>query len=141
MRTSLHGTSSHSHDAAEHHVPMIAPQTLPICTGGSAREDASLPSYLPHHQHYLVAANLKNNEPLMPHYIMQLLKALLPSEHGTVFVSVYESGSFDATPQWVALLELVMRTAGIPVHAVAGGACRCVSYRLDLRRHVLLCSG
>jgi hypothetical protein len=84
------------------------------------RDDPTLPSSLPRNQSFFIATNLKNNERLMPHYIMQLLKALLPSEQGAMFVSVYESGSMDATPQWVALLELVLRTAGIHVHAVAG---------------------
>lgn len=46
---------------------------------------------------YLLAANFRNNEGLLPHVIVQLwhLLAILPQ--GSVFVSVYESGSEDST--------------------------------------------
>ena len=48
-------------------------------------------------QKYLIAANFRNNEDLLPHLIVQLwhLLAILPQ--GSAFVSVYESGSTDST--------------------------------------------
>ena len=46
---------------------------------------------------YLLAANFRDNEDLLPHVIVQLwhLLAILPQ--GSVFVSVYESNSEDST--------------------------------------------
>ena len=46
---------------------------------------------------YLLAANFRDNEDLLPHVIVQLwhLLAILPQD--SVFVSVYESNSEDST--------------------------------------------
>ncbi|GFH20933.1 uncharacterized protein HaLaN_18141 [Haematococcus lacustris] len=83
------------------------------------RLDLSLPRSLPSGQHYLVAANLRQNEQLMPHYIKQLLLVLLEhltetgADHdGTLLVSIYESGSTDATPQYLAVLEVLLEALG-----------------------------
>ena len=53
-------------------------------------------------QKYLIAANFRNNEDLLPHLIVQLwhLLAILPQ--GSAFVSVYESGSTDSTGEWLS---------------------------------------
>lgn len=44
-----------------------------------------------------MAANMHNNEEVLPHFILQLIHlfAVLPPE--TAFLSVYESGSTDST--------------------------------------------
>lgn len=44
-----------------------------------------------------IASNLHNVAALMPHYITQLLLSVVSLSSGDVFVSVYESGSTDAT--------------------------------------------
>ena len=46
---------------------------------------------------YLIAANFKDNEELLPHVIVQIwhLLAILPQ--GSAFLSIYESGSSDST--------------------------------------------
>lgn len=48
-------------------------------------------------ERYLVAANMHNNEEVLPHFIIQLvhLFAVLPPE--SAFLSIYESGSNDST--------------------------------------------
>lgn len=45
----------------------------------------------------LIAANLHNSVALMPHYSLQLLALLAVRPPGSVFLSIYESGSSDAT--------------------------------------------
>ena len=44
-----------------------------------------------------MAANMHNNEEVLPHFILQLIHlfAVLPPE--TAFLSIYESGSTDST--------------------------------------------
>ncbi|KAJ9527014.1 hypothetical protein QJQ45_025289 [Haematococcus lacustris] len=92
------------------------------------RLDLSLPRSLPSGQHYLVAANLRQNEQLMPHFIKQLLLVLLEhltetgADHdGTLLVSIYESGSTDATPQYLAVLEVLLEALGVPHTITAAG--------------------
>lgn len=48
-------------------------------------------------ERYLVAANMHNNEEVLPHFILQLIHlfAVLPPD--TAFLSIYESGSKDST--------------------------------------------
>ena len=48
-------------------------------------------------QRVLVAGLLTNTEALMPHYVFQLMKYAAAMPPGTVFVSLYESGSTDLT--------------------------------------------
>ena len=48
-------------------------------------------------QRVLIAVNLRNNAPLMPHFIVQLTAALALLPHGKVFISIYESGSEDSS--------------------------------------------
>ena len=58
-------------------------------------QDSTLPG--PPKQRTFIAANLKEAEDLMPHYLLQLLIAvsLLPKDQA--YVSIYESGSHDNT--------------------------------------------
>lgn len=45
----------------------------------------------------LLAANMRNNEDLLPHFSLQLLQLLAALPHRSAFVSIYESGSTDNT--------------------------------------------
>lgn len=59
-------------------------------------QDPMLPSP-PQNKKLFIASNLHNNSPLMPHYITQLLLSVVSLTPGDTFVSLYESGSTDAT--------------------------------------------
>ena len=48
----------------------------------------------------LLAANMHNNEELLPHYLAQLIHVLSLLPPGSAFLSIYESGSTDATGAW-----------------------------------------
>jgi hypothetical protein len=48
-------------------------------------------------QKYLIAADMHNNEELLPHFATQLLHFLALMPTGSVFLSLYESGSTDST--------------------------------------------
>lgn len=58
-------------------------------------QDATLPRALD--QRVFIAANFKNNGDLMPHFIQQLLLAIVAMPSDNAFVSIYESGSTDLT--------------------------------------------
>lgn len=45
----------------------------------------------------LLAANMHNNEDLLPHFTLQLLQLLIALPRGSAFVSIYESDSKDTT--------------------------------------------
>ena len=60
-------------------------------------------------QPVLIAGLLTSNEPLMPHYILQLLRLVVAKPADSLFVSIYESGSTDKTG----------RTAAFPLHICA----------------------
>ena len=44
-----------------------------------------------------LAANLRDNHALMPHYALQLLALVVARPAGSIFLSIYESGSKDDT--------------------------------------------
>lgn len=81
------------------HVESIATHLSNLEKQISCPWDPSLEADLPllKGQKYLIAANFRNNEELLPHLIVQLwhLLAILPQ--GSAFVSIYESGSTDST--------------------------------------------
>ena len=58
--------------------------------------DPTLPTP-PRDKKIFIAANLHNNAALMPHFITQLLLSVVSFTPGNAFVSLYESGSTDAT--------------------------------------------
>ena len=58
-------------------------------------QDATLPHTID--KRIFLAANLKDNEELMPHFILQLLLSIAAMHRDAVFISVYESGSTDLT--------------------------------------------
>ena len=45
----------------------------------------------------LLAANMHNNEDLLPHFTLQMLDLLSRLPLGNAFLSIYESGSTDST--------------------------------------------
>ena len=60
-----------------------------------------------------LAANLKDNEELMPHFILQLLLSVAAMQTDAVFISVYESGSTDLTgTQYLMILQLGRQEEG-----------------------------
>ena len=58
--------------------------------------DPTLPTP-PRDKKIFIAANLHNNAALMPHFLTQLLLSVISFTPGDAFVSLYESGSTDAT--------------------------------------------
>lgn len=55
------------------------------------------PFSVDHSHTVLLAANMHNNEELLPHFIAQLVHVLSLLPYGSAFLSVYESGSDDGT--------------------------------------------
>ncbi|KAK9820093.1 hypothetical protein WJX72_006049 [[Myrmecia] bisecta] len=86
------------------------------------REDPSLkPPPSSTGQKYLVAINLRNNEDVMPHFCSSLLETLAILPEGSVFLSIYESGSTDNTVAWLQLLRQLVDHMGVPNRIVTGG--------------------
>ena len=56
----------------------------------------SLPA-APPAERVLLAADIINSAPLMPHFLIQMLLTIVKLAPGAVYVSIYESGSTDAT--------------------------------------------
>ncbi|BDA47686.1 probable alpha-1,3-mannosyltransferase CMT1 [Coccomyxa sp. Obi] len=67
------------------------------------------------------ASNLRDNAPLMPHYITQMLFTVTSLRAGSAFVSIYESGSRDGTGAWLNLFEALLRILEVPHHIETGG--------------------
>ena len=62
--------------------------------------DSSLPlKIFNKNQKVLLAANMHNNEDLLPHFTLQILHFLTSVPFGSSFLSIYESGSIDSTGQ------------------------------------------
>lgn len=59
-------------------------------------------------QPVLIAGLLTSNEPLMPHYILQLLQFVVAKPAQSLFVSIYDSGSTDKTGKTAAFPILRM---------------------------------
>lgn len=82
--------------------------------------DVSLPATANGHK-VLFAGNLKDNAGLMPHFLLrtvQLAAALDPTQ---LYVSLYESGSGDATPCWLDTLKRLLEAMEVPHRIVAKG--------------------
>ena len=73
----------------------------------------------------LIALNLHENAPVMPHLVLSLCDLLLrlspPHGDAGAFLSIYESGSTDATPAWLDVTEALLRWAGLPGRVVRRG--------------------
>ncbi len=100
--------SSAAKDAAKRNgshntLPRLLEVTANLATSSAAtdlqlcdwlKEDV-MPSARP--QKVFVAGLLTNTEALMPHYVLQLLEFSVSLPTGSIFVSIYESGSTDST--------------------------------------------
>ena len=84
-------------------LPRLLEVTATLATSSAAphlqlcdwlKEDI-MPSARP--QKVFVAGLLTNTEALMPHYVLQLLEFSVSLPSGSIFVSIYESGSTDST--------------------------------------------
>ena len=63
----------------------------------SFMQDKTLPATLQKPLRVFVASNLKDSAAKLQHYIVQMLTSLAALPRDDVFVSIYESGSKDAT--------------------------------------------
>ena len=103
FRDSLSDDSSprkvNAYDPTLKFIESVASEILHTEQQVSCPWDPTLELDLPHllGQKYLLAANFKNNEELLPHVIIQFWHVLAILPEGSAFVSVYESGSTDST--------------------------------------------
>lgn len=81
--------------------------------------DDTLPTQLS--GRFYLAANLKNNEEVLPNFITQLLTLVARMREGQLHISIYESGSTDSTVQWLQLLDSVLGALGVPRTIVHSG--------------------
>lgn len=70
------------------------------------------------------ASVLKDAERLMPQLVVQVCRLALRLPNGALFVSIYESGSQDQTPQWLLLLKELLDLLRCPNRLVIHGAVR-----------------
>jgi len=70
----------------------------------------------------LLAAALRDAAHLLPHWTAQALALAAAAPPGRAFVSLYESGSADASPAWLGLAGRIFAAAGVPATVVARGA-------------------
>lgn len=84
--------------------------------------DPSMPLDLHNNKKVLLAANMHNNEDLLPHFTLQMLHLLASLPLGSAFLSVYESGSTDSTGAWLEVLRDLMACIGTPHRIVIGGS-------------------
>ena len=59
--------------------------------------DPTMPLDVHNNHKVLLAANMHNNEDLLPHFTLQMLHLLASLPLGSAFLSIYESGSTDST--------------------------------------------
>lgn len=59
-------------------------------------------------QQYLLAADMHNNEELLPHFTSQLLHFISVMPQGSIFVSLYESGSTDSTGKCQSMINVLL---------------------------------
>lgn len=68
---------------------------------------------------YLLAFNLRSSSAIMPHFTLHALALATYLPPDSVLVSSYESGSNDATPEWLGVVQGLLDLAGIPSRIVA----------------------
>ncbi|GIM12590.1 hypothetical protein Vretimale_15953, partial [Volvox reticuliferus] len=69
----------------------------------------------------IIAANLYNSEKVLPNMLVQLVRLAQLLGPRNIFVSIYESGSEDSTPDWLQLLGGLMRAMSVRFSITAGG--------------------
>lgn len=108
------GGSANAYDPTYKFIESVAAEIVQTEQQVLCHWDPTLEADLPRlsGKKFLLAANFRNNEELLPHAIVQFwhLLALLPE--GSAFVSIYESGSTDSTG-WC--LYLCCLLTGVPI--------------------------
>jgi hypothetical protein len=67
------------------------------------------------YQRYFITANIHQNSPILPNFILQLLELIQSiGDPSRVFVSIYESGSSDETRMYLELLRMLLRNINVP---------------------------
>lgn len=84
--------------------------------------DATLPTNSSSFGRLLVAGTLHNNEVLMPHLLLQLLALALYLPPQSIYVSLYESGSGDATGAWLALFQEIVKLLPLSTKVTTAGS-------------------
>ncbi len=62
---------------------------------------------------YLLTSNLYNSQEVLPHMVFQIVRLAAVLPHGSLSVSIYESGSTDRTDIWLSLLKLLLFPLGV----------------------------
>lgn len=63
-----------------------------------------------HPMQVFIALNLHNNEDVIPDFLVQLLDLVHYLGRKNIFISIYESGSFDTTKVYLRFLEIFLST-------------------------------
>ncbi|GLC37157.1 hypothetical protein PLESTB_000986200 [Pleodorina starrii] len=69
----------------------------------------------------IIAANFYNSEAVLPNMVVQLVRVAKLLGPANILVSIYESGSVDATPEWLQLLGALLRAMSVRFIITAGG--------------------
>ncbi|WOO85796.1 uncharacterized protein LOC62_07G009282 [Vanrija pseudolonga] len=77
---------------------------------------------------YFIAANLYNNEDLVPHWSDQVVKLAEHLGPSNTFVSIYESNSKDKTPELLADLATRLTHLGVPNRVISEKTARWWAY-------------
>lgn len=80
--------------------------------------DATLPPP-PNATRIAITVNLHNSAPILPSFMLQLLKLLLDIPAGNAYVLMYESGSRDTTQLWLHMLQVWFRSVWFEHHIQA----------------------
>jgi len=70
----------------------------------------------------LMSVNLYNSGEVLPNMIVQLMRLASSLPPGTLLISIYESGSKDATHTYLQLLRVLLCPLPVPFHIQTGGA-------------------
>jgi len=105
---------------------------------GEAAEAEAAPAVGGRRKRVFYGANLYNNAPSMAHWLVELLQSVAEHEPADAFVSVYESGSTDATPRWLAFLADVLAELGVPFSIVSNATDVKAGYadRIEFMAHI-----
>ncbi|KAJ3079761.1 capsular associated protein [Quaeritorhiza haematococci] len=117
-------------------------QTLPvqndICTAAGTNTSIERFKYLADlPDKYFIAANFHNNEPVLPHFIAQLLELISFFGRDRIFVSVFESGSTDNTKPILRDLDAFLEDLGLSKRIITSDEIRDPKgHRIEYLAHV-----
>lgn len=97
-----------------------ADSTLPPAWGDLTSGDGGAASAPP--SPILIAADFRDAAHVLPHWARQALALAARAPPGAAFISLYESGSADASGAWLGLAGRLFAAAGVPSTVVARGA-------------------